>query len=60
MAEQKIKAVEMTRLIREQHYRRLAGLSRAEQLAFYREQARLMNARAAQLAKDKSHKPAHP
>ncbi len=60
MAEQKIKAVEMTRLIRDDHYRRLAGLSRAEQLAFYREQARLMNAKAAQILKAKTSNPNQP
>ncbi|MCX6033307.1 MAG: hypothetical protein NT169_29000 [Chloroflexi bacterium] len=49
MTEQKIDAVKMTRSIRERNYERLRHLSRAERLAFYREQARLMNAKAATL-----------
>lgn len=51
MAEQKIDAVKMTRTIRDRNYERLRHLSRAERLAFYREQARLMNAKAATLVK---------
>ena len=47
MAEQKIDAVAMTRQIRDKNYERMRNLSRAERLAFYREQARLMNAKAA-------------
>lgn len=53
MAQLTIKAVEMTRQIRDKHYQQLLGLSRAERLAFYREQARLMNAKAAKLVKSK-------
>jgi len=53
MAQLKIKAVEMTRRIRDKHYEQLIGLSQAERLAFYREQARLMNAKAAKLVKGK-------
>ena len=56
MAHKEIKAVEMTRQIREQHYRRLLNLSPAERLAFYREQARLINAKAAQLLKKRGRK----
>jgi len=55
MAEQKIDAIEMTRSIRDKNYERLRNLSRAERLAFYREQARLMNAKAAILAKAEAH-----
>lgn len=58
MAHRRIKAVEMTRRIREKNYQRLLGLSRSQRLAFYREQARLMNAKAATLAK-KVRKPIH-
>ncbi len=58
MAQQKIKAVEMTRQIRDKNYQRLLSLSHAERLAFYREQARLMNIKAAKLAKTK-HKAVH-
>jgi hypothetical protein len=51
MDEQKIDAVKMVRSIRDRNYERLRHLSRAERLAFYREQTRLMNAKAATLAK---------
>ncbi|MBX2997607.1 MAG: hypothetical protein KF893_03780 [Caldilineaceae bacterium] len=51
MAEQRIDAVKMTRSIRDRNYERLRHLSRAERLAFYREQARLMNAKALTLVK---------
>ncbi len=51
MAELKIDAVKMVRRIRDRNYERLRHLSRAERLAFYREQARLMNAKAATLIK---------
>ena len=51
MAEQRIDAIKMTRSIRDRNYERLRNLSRAERLAFYREQARLMNAKATALAK---------
>jgi hypothetical protein len=60
MAEQKIDAVKMTRNIRDKNYERLRHLSRAERLAFYREQARLMNARAAELTKaEETQAPTH-
>jgi len=58
MAEQKIDAIKMTRSIRENNYARLRSLSRAERLAFYREQARLMNEKAAALVKAETHIPA--
>ena len=51
MAEQRIDAVAMTRSIRDKNYERLRHLSRAERLAYYREQARLMNAKAATMVK---------
>jgi len=57
MAEQKIDAVKMTRSIRDKNYERLRDLSRAERLAFYREQARLMDAKAAMLVKTEAHTP---
>lgn len=56
---QKIKAVEMTRNIRERNHKRLQGMSRAKRLAFYREQAKRMNAKAARLTKTKKSKLAH-
>lgn len=56
--EQKIKAVEMTRKIRDRIYEQVKDLSPAEQLAFYREGARRMNAKAAVLIKRKR-KPVH-
>lgn len=55
----KVEAVEMTRQIRDKNYQRLLGLSHAERLAFYREQARLMNAKAATLGKTEARDPAH-
>jgi len=58
MAQQKIKAVEMTRQIRDKIYEQIKDMSPAEQLAFYREHARLMNAKAAKLVKPKR-KPVH-
>lgn len=57
MDEQKIDAVKMTRSIRDKNYERLRHLSHAERLAFYREQARLMNAKAATLVKSEMPKP---
>ena len=51
MVEQQIDAIKMTRSIRDKNYERLRHLSRAERLAFYREQTRLMNAKAATLVK---------
>jgi hypothetical protein len=54
-----IDAVKMTRNIRDKNYERLRHLSRAERLAFYREQARLMNAKAAALMKAEASTPVH-
>jgi hypothetical protein len=57
MAEQKIDAIMMTRNIRDKNYERLHHLSRAERLAYCREQASLMNAKAATLVKAELSKP---
>lgn len=51
MTDQKIDTIKMTRSIRDRNYELLRNLTRAERLAFYREQAALMNAKAAALAK---------
>lgn len=51
MAQLKIKAVEMTRQIRDKIYEQVKDLPPAEQLAFYRERARRMNAKAKKLIK---------
>ncbi len=51
MAEKKIDAIKMTRSIRDKQYEQLRRMSRTERLAFYREQARLMDAKAATLIK---------
>lgn len=59
MAEPKIDAVQMTRQIREQNSERLRGLSHAERLAHYREQALRMQEQAEALLKTKLEKPAH-
>jgi hypothetical protein len=40
MGKKKINTIEMTRKIRNNHAKRLAGKSHAERIAFYREQAR--------------------
>jgi hypothetical protein len=40
MDAKKINAVEMTRKIRDEHAKRLAGKSHAERIAFYRERAK--------------------
>jgi hypothetical protein len=58
MAQQTIKAVEMTRQIRDRIYGQMKDMSPAEQLAFFREHARLMNAQAKKLGKTKR-KPVH-
>ena len=42
MDEKTINAVEMTRKIRDNHAKRLAGKSHAERMAFYRERAKKM------------------
>ena len=40
MDKKRINTIEMTRKIRDEHIRRLAGKSRAERIAFYRERAK--------------------
>ena len=57
MTHQKIDAIEMTRGIREKNHERLNSMPRSERLAYYKEQARRMNARAAALLSAKGHKP---
>ena len=42
MDKKKINTIEMTRKIRDEHARRLAGKSHAERIAFYRERAKKM------------------
>jgi len=59
MVQPKIDAIQMTRDIREGNAERLGRLSREERLAYYREQARLMNAKAATLMPKDPNKPAH-
>lgn len=42
MDKKKINTIEMTRKIRDEHAKRLAGKSHAERIAFYRERAKKM------------------
>jgi len=51
MAKNEIKAVEMTRRIRDAHYEQLKGKSSEERIAFYRQKAQAMKAGAATEAK---------
>ena len=44
----------MTRRVSDRNYERLRHLSRAERLAFYQEQARLMNAKAAAMVRQEA------
>ena len=44
----------MTRQIRDKNYGRLRHLSPADRLAFYQEQARLMNAKAAAMVRQEA------
>ena len=46
MTTKNIKALEMTRRIRERHAEQLAGYSTAERIAFYRAKAQAMRAKA--------------
>lgn len=48
----KINANEMTRKIRDEHAKRLAGKSHAERIAFYREQAKKMEKKIPALLKE--------
>ena len=52
MDTQTIKAVEMTRQIRDKHAGQLAGKSHAERMAFYRERAKEMQEKLPALLKD--------
>ena len=45
MDAKKINTIEMTRKIRDEHAKRLAGKSHAERIAFYRERAKKMEKR---------------
>ena len=53
MEAKKIKAVEMTRQIRDKHAEQLNDKSPAERIAFYREQAQKMTEKIPTLLKDK-------
>ncbi len=52
MDKKKINAIEMTRKIRDEHAKRLAGKSHAERIAFYREQAKKMEKKLPALLKE--------
>jgi len=52
MDKKKINAVEMTRKIRDEHAKRLAGKSHAERIAFYRERAKQMEKKIPTLLKE--------
>ncbi len=54
MEAKKIDAVAMTRKIREEHARRLAGKSHAERIVFYREQAKKLEEKMPALLKEKA------
>lgn len=49
MDAKKINAIEMTRKIRDEHARNLAGKNHAERIAFYREQAKRMEKKLSSL-----------
>ena len=51
MDAKKINTIEMTRKIRDEHAKRLAGKSHAERIAFYREQANKMEKKIPALLK---------
>jgi hypothetical protein len=50
MDEKKINTIEMTRKIRDEHARHLAGKTHAEQIAFYRARAKRMEKKLPDLA----------
>jgi len=52
MDKKKINTIEMTRKIRDDHAKRLAGTSHAERIAFYRERAKKMEKKLPALLKD--------
>ena len=51
MDAKKINAIEMTRRIRDNHAKKLAGKSHTERIAFYREQARKLEKKIPALLK---------
>lgn len=58
MKQQTIKAVELTRNIRDRIYEQVKDMSPAEQLAFFREHSRLMDSKAEKPRKSRP-KPVH-
>ena len=52
MDKKKINTIQMTRKIRDEHARRLAGKSHAERIAFYRERARKLEKKIPALLKE--------
>lgn len=54
MDAKKINAIEMTRKIRDEHAKRLAGKSHAERIAFYRKQAKKIEKKIPALLKEKA------
>jgi hypothetical protein len=52
MDAKKINTIEMTRKIRDENAKRLAGKSHAERIAFYREQAKKMEKKIPALLKE--------
>mgnify|MGYP000572013374 CR=1 FL=1 len=51
MDAKKINTIEMTRKIRDEHAKKLAGKSHAERIAFYRERARKLEKKIPSLLK---------
>ena len=52
MDKKKINTIEMTRKIRDEHARHLAGKSHAERIAFYRERAQKLEKKIPALLKE--------
>jgi hypothetical protein len=52
MDKKKINTIEMTRKIRDEHARRLAGKSHSERIAFYRERAKKLQKKIPALLKE--------
>ena len=52
MGKNEIKAVEMTRRIRDAHYEQLKGKSPEERIAFYKWKAQAVEARAATMSRE--------
>jgi len=52
MDKKKINTIEMTRNIRDEHAKQLAGKSHAERIAFYRERARKLEKKIPALLKE--------